>query len=426
MLRSTVGLIISASCCNDINSAYALSCVTDAGMSRCPAAIAAWLGQRTGVRLSPVRTFWRSAELSITPARSVHSDARRSPAVRSSSYQPISSLLPVSAYTSLVSRLGQQHVHRELSWMIEAITRTPLATLRSQQQRSSLSSLIRSLPPQHLFTLHSFVQQRASGVPLQYVLGDVGWGGLSVLCRAPTLIPRPETEEMVDWICSIVRAPTDRYTRASDWPTTSPSVDDSITARRLTADGTASLSSLRALDLCTGSGCISLALSAHLGCTTLGTDIAHAALQLAADNRAHIEQQLPDRRTLHSTFQYDDVCSSQLPPHSFDLIVANPPYIATADIATLQPEVQHHESTLALDGGSSGTQLYPAIAALAARVLQPADRRPGVGWPELVVEIGGDEQRTSVMECFRAAGFVDCAAFMDRAGRTRWIAGRRR
>ena len=311
--------------------------------------------------------------------------------------------------------------------MIESITSTPLSALRSHQ--SSLSSLLRSLPSDLLSTLHSLVQQRASGVPLQYLLGDVQWCGLSVLCRPPTLIPRPETEEIVDWICSIARAGAGGYQRASDWPAVSPSFHDSITVGPPPADGALSLSTFRVLDLCTGSGCISLALAAHIDCATLGTDISPAALHLAADNKAHIQQQLPTGRTLHSTFQHDDLRNSQLPAHSFHLVVANPPYIPSAEIATLQPEVQRHESTLALDGGTTGTQLYPAIAALAARVLrQPSAAVEGkqwVGWPELVVEIGGDEQRASVMESFRAAGFVDCAAFADRRGKTRWIAGKR-
>ena len=403
-------------------------------MSRCPVAIASWLQQSTARPQSLVLQAcprWRNLASpvpfqSAVTTRSVHSHARRSPA-GPTSYQPVSSLLPPDAYATLISRLGQQQTHREVSWLVEHITGTPLASLRSHHP--SLSSLVRSLPAHLLSTLHSLVQQRASGVPLQYLLGDVQWCGLSVRCRPPVLIPRPETEEIVDWICGIVRASAGRYTQASDWPAAPLSFEDSIASGPLLADSAGPLASFRVLDLCTGSGCIPLALAAHLDCTTLGTDVSHDALRLAADNTAHVEQQLSNSRTLRSTFQCDDVRRSQLPAQSFHLVVANPPYIATADIATLQPEVRQHESTLALDGGHDGTQLYPAIAALAARVLrQPAaatGEQQWAGWPELVVEIGGDEQRASVMDCFRAAGFVDCAAFADRAGRTRWIAGKR-
>ena len=277
------------------------------------------------------------------------------------------------------------------------------------------------------------LHQRAAGSPLQYLLGDVRWCGLDVLCRAPVLIPRPETEEMVDWLCAVIRAGGDgHYQSAESWLDVRPTFETSIAVcTPPAADDAALMPDFRVLDLCTGSGCISLALAAHLGCTTVGTDINPAALQLAADNKAHITTQLPSNRTLHSTFQHDDIRHSSLPQHTaggrFHCVVANPPYIPTAELATLQIEVRQHESLLALDGGITGTQLYNNIAALAARVLaEPA----GVGsaregWPELVVETGGDEQCDVVMECFRAAGFVHCVGVADRAGKMRWIAGRR-
>ena len=404
-------------------------------MSRSATAIALWLQQHVlRQRHSVIReTSLRSARFVVRCplgsqfGRHVHSDARRSSNARSS-YQPVASLLPNGAYDALVSRLGQQQTHRELHWLLEQITATPLATLRSHH--ASLSPLIRSLPAPLLSALHSLVEQRASGVPLQYLLGDVRWCGLSVLCRPPTLIPRPETEEMVDWLCGIVTAPPGQYTHAGDWPTTPPHFEHSITARPVPAQSADAVSPLRALDLCTGSGCISLALAAHLHCTTLGTDLSHDALHLARDNTAHVAQQLGGQRTLRSAFQYDDLRESRLPAHAFDLVVSNPPYIATAELATLQTEVRLHESPLALDGGADGTELYKHVAALAARVLRPLgveeEEAWKAGWPELVVEIGGAEQVARVMDCFRAAGFVDCAAFADRAGRMRWIAGKRR
>ena len=157
---------------------------------------------------------------------------------------------------------------------------------------------------------------------------------------------------------------------------------------------------LRIVDLGTGSGALLLALLSELpNAAGIGTDISAAALDIARANAA--------RHGLASrcTFIACDGASAVDGP--FDLVVSNPPYIATAEIASLPPEVRDYDPALALDGGNDGLDVYRAIAADAPRLLAPGGR--------LIVELGVG-QETVVRTLFTAAGLAVNEARKDLAG----------
>jgi release factor glutamine methyltransferase len=209
--------------------------------------------------------------------------------------------------------------------------------------------------------LESFAQRRLAGEPVARILGHKEFWGLSLQLSPATLVPRPDTETVVELALEILRA-----NGASDRP-------------------------LRIADLGTGSGAILLALLSELpqtqGC---GTDISTAALQIAAANAARTG--LADRATFIACDYANGLAGS------FDLIVSNPPYIRSSDIAGLATEVRQHDPLAALDGGPDGLDAYRALIPQAACLLAPG--------AALVVEAGQGQSR-------------DIEALMTAAGLTR-------
>lgn len=178
--------------------------------------------------------------------------------------------------------------------------------------------------------LHERLQRR----PLQHITGRQEFYGRDFEVTPAVLIPRPETEHVVEQ--SLRVAPQAR----------------------------------RVLDIGTGSGILAVTLALELDARAVGTDISFAALEVARRNAR--------RHQARADFIQCDLAAALT--GRFDLIVANPPYIPPEEIAALQPEVRDHEPRLALDGGPDGTAFYPRITAEAERLLEPG------GW--LVVEIG--------------------------------------
>ena len=205
------------------------------------------------------------------------------------------------------------------------------------------------------------VAQRAKRVPLAYVLGTQDFMGLDLEAGPAALVPRPETEELVQAVVALARGPAG--------------------GRR----------SLRILDIGTGSGCISVALARLLPqARFVATDVSPRALALARRNARRQGVGGRVRFVREDLFQ---------PPRrkgaAADIVVSNPPYVPTAEIATLEPEVGK-EPRAALDGGEDGLD---AIRAIAARA--PMDLKPG-GW--LALEIGYGEA-PAVRRLLRTAGF---------------------
>ena len=214
------------------------------------------------------------------------------------------------------------------------------------------------------------INARASHFPLQYILGETYFCGLKFLIDRNVLIPRQDTETLVEKVLA-------------DNPDKNKFV----------------------LDLCTGSGCIAVSL-ASLGDYKLvvGTDISEEALEVASKNAENI---LPD-------YEYDDEMlqriyflrsnifdnlgkiSDKLGIEKFDIITANPPYIRTSDLSNLQIEVSKYEPRLALDGDKDGLKYYRLIAKEAKKYLNDGGK--------IYLEIGYD-QADDVKEIFSNNGF---------------------
>ena len=215
--------------------------------------------------------------------------------------------------------------------------------------------------------LRDLVRQRGTGIPLQHLLGTFEFCGNSFKSDARALIPRPETELLVE--------------------------------RALTYPAPASI-----LDVATGSGVIALSLA--LGrpeASVTATDISPEALSLAKENAILLSI---DRITFHE--------ADLLPPPeagTFDLITANLPYIPAAEIAGLSREVRH-DPILALDGGPEGLDLIVRLAPLALERLTSGGH--------LLLEIGID-QSEAVMACLAGHNYRDIKALPDYQGIPRFI-----
>ncbi|MEM7718175.1 MAG: peptide chain release factor N(5)-glutamine methyltransferase [Pseudomonadota bacterium] len=164
----------------------------------------------------------------------------------------------------------------------------------------------------------------------------------------------------------------------------------------------------KVLDLGTGSGCIVISLlAARPEAKGVGTDISEQAVLIAGENAKAIG--VADRLVLPLSEWFDDVGGR------FDLIVSNPPYIAAAEMAGLQPEVRDHEPHLALTDGADGLTAYRVIAAQVRDHLRPGGR--------VLVEIGAT-QGTQVAALFSTAGLADVRVHTDLNGKDRVVEAR--
>jgi release factor glutamine methyltransferase len=197
-----------------------------------------------------------------------------------------------------------------------------------------ISAAARHLTPDQATQLEAFSRRRLAGEPVARILGTKEFWGLPIKLSAETLVPRPDTETVVEAALDILRA-----------------------------EGRAK-APLRIADLGTGSGAILLALLTELpNATGIGTDLSATALDTAKDNAQALGL------AARADFMVDDYAESL--SGLFDVIVSNPPYVRTDDIASLAPEVRDHDPHLALDGGGDGLKAYRRIAPQAERLLSP-------------------------------------------------------
>jgi release factor glutamine methyltransferase len=217
------------------------------------------------------------------------------------------------------------------------------------------------------------IARRAAGEPVHRILGFREFYGLRLNLSPGTLEPRPDTETLVDAVLPHLRQLA------------------------------ATVGACRILDLGTGTGAIALALLAEVpAATAVGADISADALATA--NRNAKENGLSGRFQTVQSDWFEKISGS------FHVIVANPPYIPSEELKTLQDEVRNFDPARALDGGADGLDAYRMIAAQAKVYLKAAGR--------LAVEIG-HTQREAVRRLFEAAGFRIVEARKDLAGRDR-------
>lgn len=225
--------------------------------------------------------------------------------------------------------------------------------------------------------LEDYLERRSRREPVSHILGRKGFWKIMLQVTPDVLTPRPDTECVVD---AVLKA-TGEHERLS------------------------------ILDLGVGSGAILLAILAERPNTRgLGVDVSEDALAVARDNAAHLG--LAGRCALLRGDWADGLSDA-----SFDIVTANPPYIASEVIETLEPEVRVHEPRLALDGGADGLDAYRRLAPEILRVLKPGGR--------FAVEIGYD-QKAAVEALFRQAGAEEVSTQQDLAGLDRVVLGKKR
>jgi release factor glutamine methyltransferase len=226
--------------------------------------------------------------------------------------------------------------------------------------------------------LQDLARRRLAGEPVARILGLKEFWGLPLQLSAATLVPRPDTETVVELALQMLQAAPDRR--------------------------------LRIADIGTGSGAILLALLSEFPeAYGFGTDISAAALRTAASNAARLGFA---PRTRFVACDYAAALSG-----AFDLVVSNPPYIRSAEIADLATEVRDHDPHRALDGGTDGLDAYRALVPQAARLLA----RGGA----LVVEVGLGQSGEVRRLMSRAGLTLESPPKADLAGIRRAVGGRK-
>ena len=232
----------------------------------------------------------------------------------------------------------------------------------------------RALTPEQEAKLEDYLSRREHREPVSHILGRRGFWKIMLGVTPDVLTPRPDTETVVEWVLR-------DFPEHAAWSV---------------------------LDLGVGSGAILLSILAERPAARgLGVDVSEEALAVARDNAAHLG--LAGRMTL---LRGD--WTEGLPDDGFDLVVCNPPYIASAVIETLEPEVRDHEPRLALEGGPDGLMHYRRLAPEILRVLKAGGR--------FAVEIGYD-QKAAVEALFREAGAAGVQTLKDLGDRDRVVAG---
>lgn len=221
----------------------------------------------------------------------------------------------------------------------------------------------------------SMIEKRRRRCPLQQILGSQEFMGLEFYVNQHVLIPRQDTETLVELVLEQQKN-----------------------------------QEIRLLDLCTGSGCIAVSLAVKGGYRQVtAADISEEALKVA---RRNWERLRPENQEM-KFFQGDLFDALEKDTEAFDVITANPPYIPTEVIRGLEPEVRDHEPMLALDGTADGLHFYRRIAAEAGRWLRPGGR--------IYLEIGYD-QGAAVSGLLAEAGFTEIQVVKDLPGKDRVVA----
>ena len=255
--------------------------------------------------------------------------------------------------------------------------------------------------------LHSFYEnfeKRRRRIPLAQILGRQSFYGLDFFVNEDVLIPRADTECLVDLVledyAELTKQTEKTYAEKRNSAHVSNKHEDDV-------ENGANSSSLNILDLCTGSGCIGISVAKHLPYQELLlVDLSEKALAVAKKNA---EEHLGENVTLLQSDLLTEVQGKK-----YSLLLSNPPYIVSRVIPDLEREVSEYEPKMALDGGEDGLLFYRRIAKEAKKVLLPGAR--------LYLEIGYD-QGESVKDIFQKEEYEEVEVFPDLAGNPRVVRG---
>lgn len=271
--------------------------------------------------------------------------------------------------TARLEAAGVEDARRNVFWILEEVTGADRASL--------LSSPGHPLADEERQRAEAMVHRRATGEPVQYILGHADFLDLRLAVSPAVLIPRPETEDVAE--AALARI--------------------------------AGVERPLVLDVGTGSGALALGIAhARPDATVVAADVSRDALAVAMGNA--------ERLGLDVSFVHADALRPQFAdavPPAFDLIVSNPPYVPRAEHPTLQREVRDHEPGLALFVDEDPLVFYRALAGHARRLLAPG------GW--LVCETHADFG-ADVRDLFAEAGLAETAIARDLSGRDRIASGR--
>jgi release factor glutamine methyltransferase len=272
--------------------------------------------------------------------------------------------------TASLEESGVDDVRRNVEWMLESILGCTRAALYAYPERT--------LTQEQASDLTGMLDRRRSREPLQHILGHTDFYGLRFAVTPDVLIPRPETEQVVEAVL------------------------------RLIDNGQAA----HVLDIGTGSGCIAATVKYHRpGARVVACDVSTAALVVARQNAKAlgVEVEFVDADVLAPDF-------AERVGHDFEIIVSNPPYVTAGEADALEAEVRDYEPPAALYCEDDPLRFYRALAEVAFVSLAPD------GW--LVVEAHADHA-AAVAALFAAAGLADVALARDLSGRPRVVSARR-
>lgn len=225
------------------------------------------------------------------------------------------------------------------------------------------------MPVEQVAEYENVLNKRAEHVPLQYITGEQEFMGIPFHVNDAVLIPRQDTETLVEEALKVVRP------------------------------------GMKVLDMCTGSGCILISILKNIvDIEGYGYDISKQAINVAKENAK--------LNNVNATFERSDLFEDV--SETFDVIVSNPPYIPTDVIGGLMPEVAVYEPMQALDGKEDGLHFYRRIIEAASQYLNPGGK--------LLFEIGHD-QGESVSTLMKEAGYQDVRVIKDLAGNDRVVTG---
>lgn len=263
-----------------------------------------------------------------------------------------------------LAKAGIDGAAREVRLLLQAAAGVPISTQIAFPERAIATDVEGQFD--------ALLERRARREPMAHILGQREFWSLAFKVTADTLDPRPDSETLIQAVLNQLQ---DRF------------------------------AALRLVDFGTGTGCLLLSLLHELpSATGVGVDVSAAALAVATGNASALG--LAQRATFHRG-DWDDGIDP-----GFDIVLSNPPYIPSSDIAGLQPEVASFEPRLALDGGSDGLDAYRRLGPAALRLLVPG------GLAAFEIGIG---QGDSVRGIMAAAGLRHIATARDLAAVERCV-----